>query len=289
MQSWLSPIRILLLYLVVLAIAGSVSWQGLDLLFWLNQGLHFALLFGGGWLTYQALLKAKLGRPTRWEHRAITCLILFLLFDPTISWTAFLGIGIATELLQRLIRVPTGPVFNPAALGASIATLAGFFPAWWGVSFAPRLPLFEGGMSVAMLLTLPIAGYVAHTYKKLPIAGALLVTFTLAYIVVLKMSPVFVLLEGTLAFFILVMALEPKTSPVLRGQQLAYGGILGALLVLSIKWGWHEPYSMALLVVNLIFNVYKNHKILLMKWRQPTVAQPVPATPPTPPTSTVVA
>lgn len=281
MQSWLSPIRILLLYLVVLAIAGSFSWEGPNLSFWLIQLLHFGLLVGGGWLTYQALLKAKLGRPTRWEHRFITCLILFVLFDPSISWAAFLGIGIATELAQRLIRVPTGPLFNPAALGASIATLASIYPAWWGVSFAPRLSLFEGGMSVAMLLTLPIAGYVAHTYKKLPIAAALLVTFTLAYIFILKMSPIFVLLEGTLAFFVLVMALEPKTSPVMRGQQLAYGALLGVLLVLSIKWGWHEPYSMALLVVNLIFNLYKNHKILLMKWRKPTPpAMPTTSSPP---------
>lgn len=288
MQSWLTPIRILLLYLVVLAVAGSLSWGGVNPLFWLTQGVNFGLLFGGSWLTYLLLVKVKLGRPTRWEHHLITSLILFLLFDPEIPWFVFLGLGIITELIQRLIRVPTGPLLNPAATGAVVATLFGFFPAWWGVSFAPRLPLFEGGMSVAALFTIPIAGYVAHTYKKLPIVAMMLGSFVAAYILILQMSPVFVLFEGTLAFFLLVMAIEPKTSPVMRAQQLAYGAVLGLLTVLSIKFGWLEPYCVALLIVNVLFNLYKNHKILLMKWRRPAapavnvspgITPPVPPTP----------
>jgi hypothetical protein len=280
MQQWLSPIRILLLYLVVLAIGASLSSNGLDVIFWVTQFFHFGLLFGSGWVTYQVLLKTKLGKPTRLENHLITALILFLLFDPTIVWYGFVFLGVATEAVQRLVRVPTGPLLNPAAVGAALATFLGFYPFWWGVSFAPRLMLFEGGMSVALLLTLPVAGYVAHKYKKLPIVAATLVTFIITYLLVLKMSPVFVLFEGTLTFFLLVMAIEPKTSPALRNQQLAYGGLLGFLTVMSIKWHWLEPYSMALIVVNLIFNLYKNKTLLLMKLQpKVTPVTPAPATP----------
>lgn len=130
-------------------------------------------------------------------------------------------------------------------------------------------------MSVAMLLTLPVAGYVAYKYKRLAISLAALVIFIPAYMMILQMSPVFVLLEGTLAFFLLVMVVEPKTSPALRTHQLAYGGLLGLGTVLSIKWGWLEPYSMALLVINLVFNLYKNQPSLLRKFKSPAVASSV--------------
>lgn len=278
MQQWGSPIRILLLYLGVLATAASWSWGGFVPSFWLTQVFHLGLLAIGSWIVYFALVKLNLAKPTRWEHRVITGLILFMLFDPGIPWYGFLTLGVITELIQRLLRVPTGPLLNPAAAGASVATFLGFYPTWWGVSFSPRFELFEGGMSIAMLLTLPIAGYVAHKYKKLPIAAAMLLTFTLAYVVILRMSPVFVLLEGTLAFFLLVMVIEPKTSPALPTQQWLYGGLLGLLVVLSIKWWWLEPYSMALLVVNVIFNLYKNQKLLLMKLRP--AAAPAATLPP---------
>lgn len=265
MKFWKSPIRTLLALLVILGFLASWSWGKFDPNFWLSQVTHLCLLYGGGKITHYILQKFKLTKSTRNEHRLITCLILFLLFDPSISWLGFFLTGVVTELIQRLLRVPTGPLLNPAAAGASIVALFGYYPAWWGVSFAPRLDWFTGGMSIAMLLTLPVAGYVAYRYRKLNIVVVTTLIFIPAYILILQMSPIFVLLEGTLAFFLLVMATEPKTSPVMPNQQLLYGCLLGLLLVMSIKWGWLEPYSMALLVVNLIFNLYKNRKVLIMK------------------------
>lgn len=281
MRRWTSPIRILLIYLSVLSTGAIISWTDGDIVLVGRTLLSVALLFGSYSLTHAVLLKLKWIKPTRWEHQAITALILFLLFESSTPWYGLVVIGVVAEVLQRLIRVPTGPVFNPAAITAVIATLLAWYPAWWGVSFAPRIPLFVDGVSIAVLLTLPVAGYVAYKYRKLPIILATLVVFIPLYMLALDRSPLFILFEGTLAFFLLVMAIEPKTSPAIMKQQLVYGAALGALLVAAIQLHWLEPYTMALVVVNLIFSLYKNRQFLRQRWfaqtkKIPVAAQPTP-------------
>lgn len=299
MKFKLSPIRILVFYLSAMMLIGSLSQVGLASIPWLVQMRNFALIFGGGYALYRILLLTKFAKPTRWEHRFITSSILFLLFYLDAPWYLFLGLGLTAELLQRLIRFPTGPSMNPAALTALLASLIGFYPLWWGASFSPRLPLIKDGISIAVFLTIPIAGYVAHTYKKLPAAFAFLVSFGLFYLLIVQQNPLFLLIEGTLIFFAFVMVVEPKTSPVLRNQQLLYGATIGLLSAIANKIYFAEPYSGPLIVSNLLFNLYRNRQFLATKLKgNPKAAQPVvapgqPAQPtpiqtqPTPPSSPV--
>lgn len=281
MKLWLQPIRVLLLYLVVLTILGTSSWSQFDLKILSQISIEAAMLFGGYSLTHLLLVKSKKIQVTRWEHQAITCLILLLLFEPGLPWYSYAIIGALAEALQRIFRLVTGPLANPAALVTALVAAVGllypwtgfmsWFPLWWGVSFAPRLPIIDGGISVAALLTIPVAGWVAHKYKKWWIVGATIGVFIPLCLVVLGRSPLFILLEGTFAFFLLVMAIEPKTSPIIRTHQLAYGAALGTLVVVAIKSGWYEAYTMSLVLVNIIFNLWRNKALLLKKVQQNTL------------------
>jgi hypothetical protein len=207
---------------------------------------------------------------------------LFLLFDSFQEWWVFPVVGLITETAQRLLRVPTGPIFNPAAFGSLIMSFFYLLPSWWGASFAPRIPITSDGLSMAALITFPVAGFIAWKYKKMPLAITAAVTTCVMYAVLFQLIPIFLLLEGTLAFYVLVMCIEPKTSPVLRNEQLAFGIGIGMFLPVLLKLNFLEPYVGALVIVNGLFQLYRylNRKTKLFAFlkksqvnAQPTVNQ----------------
>ncbi|MEX0896186.1 MAG: hypothetical protein WDZ94_04635 [Patescibacteria group bacterium] len=272
MKKWLTPIRILLLLLLILCLGAIISWKGWDNLeTWIIASRNILLISGASSLVHYGLLLTKRIKPTRWEHRAITNLILFLLFDPLLPWYAFVIIGGVTELAQRLIRLPTGPVFNPAALGVLLVSFFGFLPGWWGMSFAPRLDVIEWGMSISMLFVLPIAGYIVSRYRKLTLAISATIFFAITYLAILQYNPLFILLEGTWAFFILVMAVEPKTSPAMLSRQIMYGAIIGILAVVGLRFGLFDAFVFALLVANGLHQL--DRWLTLKRQRAAVVAQ----------------
>src|SRR3989338_7140170 len=168
------PIRFLVIFLVLLALGACFSFGSSDSAAWLILARNLVLLTASSYTLYFFCQKFRLTAPTRLEHRIITLLILFLLFDPQLPWWIFLVLGGATELLQRLIRTSSEPIFNPAALGGLALSFFGFAPSWWGVNYAPHFLLFGYDISIAMFLTLPFAGYVAYSYRKLAIVLAAL-------------------------------------------------------------------------------------------------------------------
>lgn len=267
MRTWLTPIRLLVYFLIILALWGSVSWGQFELTFWLVQVSNFTLLFGTSYITYQLLSWWKLALPTRSEHRLITTLILFILFDPLQSWWVFMVVGSVTELVTRLVRLPTGPLLNPAAVGVLVLSLMGVYPGWWAASFAPRFEILAN-MSAAMLLITSLAGYIAFKYKKLRIAFVAAGVFYVAYWLLFQANPLFILVEGTLAFFLLVMVIEPKTSPILPQQQYLFGAALGLLVVAGLKFGAIEAYVIALLICNASFNIYRNWRWVKAKFQK---------------------
>ena len=248
---WFTPIKILVCFLAFMALGASLSWSGLDPTAILLHLRNFALIIGASALGGFVLSHFGLQRSIRWEHRAITSLILFVLFDPEWAWWAYPMLGLVTELIQRFFRIPGAPFFNPAAAGALVMSFIGIAPGWWGVSFAPRFMFTEGGISIAFFFTLAFAGFVAWKYQKLPIVLSAVLFFALIYPFLIGASPWYILLEGTFAFFLLVMAVEPKTSPVLQKEQIIYGGIIGISIPVIIALDFPEAYPIALLLANL--------------------------------------
>lgn len=262
-KTWTQPIKVLLVLLSLLTTLALFSWGDwrINPDEWITALLKFGLLVLGSKITLKVLTSLKFPAPTRWEHTAITGMILFLLFAPDAPWWGFIVVGAVTEALQRILRLPTGPLANPAAFGTLVAASLfgswGVLPTWWGVSFSPRWDLFglvPEGLSIATLLLLPVAIWVAAKYRKLWTAASLVISTSLMYWLVFALNPTYLLLEGTLLFFALVMAIEPKTSPVLRNEQILFGAGVGVLLVILLKFYFVEAYAGALVAGNVIYN-----------------------------------
>ena len=249
----LQPVRILCLFLALLALGASVSWVGSDSLEYLVQVRNFALIYLSGFIVYFLGVQAGIMKTTRWEHRVISSLILFLLFDSFLPWWVFLSLGIITELLQRFVRSVAGPILNPASAGALMLAALGQYPSWWGVSFAPRINIIEGGISIAAFFTLPIAGYIVYKYKKLWIPTIAFVLYSVTYFLIFRSNPLFIILEGTVLFYLLIMAVEPKTSPILKNDQIIFGAVVGLLAPLLLKFGFYEANLGALLTANILW------------------------------------
>lgn len=260
MKQWLLPINILIIFLMLLAFAASFSWSGVDPSSWLIHGRNIALLVLTGFTT--RFLIRRLIDPNalfRLEHRIITVLILFLLFDPTSPWWIFPLVRLVTELAQYFIRTPDSPIFNPAALGAILVSFFGVLPSWWGTNQPPRFGLLGEEVSLFAFLTLLGAGYVIYRYRKLPLCITALFSFLLSYLVLIGTSPLYIALEGTLLFFLLVMVPEPKTSPVRIKDQIIYGIFVGTLVTVGLFFRFAESFLTALLIGNL----YTHRKFLL--------------------------
>lgn len=248
-----TPIRVILIYLIVMAIWGTVSWGG-DLVYFELQVIRLGLIYLGMVGSFFLMRRVGIKDSIRWEHRLITTLILYLLFDPLQSLWVFILAGAVAEILSRLLRSLTGPLFNPAGSAALILSAFGILPGWWGVSFAPRIPVIEGGVSVSALLTALVAGYVAYKYKKIPILYTLIPSFVVLVSLLFNTGmAVFLTLEGTALFYWMVMVVEPKTSPMMRNEQLFYGLVVGVLGAVLMKLNFLDPYLGALLVGNLIY------------------------------------
>lgn len=270
MINWRLPINIFILFLIALSLGASISWSGADFSLSILHGRNLALLFVSAFVT-QFLIRRFIEptRTVRFEHQLITTLILFLLFDPTSTWWTFPVVRIVTELAQYFFRTPGGPLFNPAALGTVVVSFFGLLPSWWGTNPAPRILIAGEEVSGFAFLTLIAAGSVAYRYRKLPAILSAFLLFALGYFILLDQSPLYMMIEGTLLFFFLVMLTEPKTSPVVLKEQFTYGSLVGLLVPIGLFFHVIEAYLLALLAGNL----YTNRRFLLRFVRNMTAAR----------------
>lgn len=239
-------------------------------------------------------------------HLGITASILFLLIHPTAPWWMF-AIGISLALFfKSMFRYKGQPIFNPAALGVLMTYLVSLplvnngilrYPAlesWWGAdllfSFAQRLPilwivpivLFGGIFVLAKRFNKQLHGIVFFvTY----------LVFYLVYALFIKNIPLapWQFFIGTITssyvFMAFVMVVEPKTSPIIKNQQIWLGIVGGIILFISTNVlpeyvpgaGILGLSTTALLVLNLITFIVKNHRNLM--GQKTVVAAPAPAKP----------
>lgn len=196
-------------------------------------------------------------QPPKLANIIITGLILLLLADQKTSWLLMFALGLLTTLVKTFIRSQHLPVFNPAAAGLFITSLFGINTTWWGVSFAPRLPLFS--ISLAMFLTLPAGLFIIWSYKKLPTLISVVSLFSLGYWWWAGRPPLAILLEGTFAFFLFIMATEPRTTPVIDKQEWVYGSLLGLILAFLFTHRLvSSSHLISLLALNLSFSIYRD-------------------------------
>jgi len=263
------PLQTTALYLSLLAFLAVVL--KFDTQFLVVQTLRFlVLLVAVGVPSFVQHRQAALKYPFV-LNRLITILILFLLIDESAPlWITFV-VGLATALVKHFVRLNRLPVFNPAAVGVVLAAANGVFDTWWGVSFSPRIT--DYWLSSALLLTLPFGMYVAYKYKKLPISLSFFGVLALLSTLMQESVPILMLFEGTVIFFALVMATEPKTSPTQRNQQLIFGVSLAILSSAFIRFHVISPYAFALIILN---GIYRGTQWWQMRQRLAAIKQSVP-------------
>jgi hypothetical protein len=169
----------------------------------------------------------------------ITSLILFLLIDPREEKYVVFIIALGALVFRLIFRYRRKPILNPAVSGILIVVMFSLFfeklnpfISWWGVSFAPRI--FEK-ISIAALLTIIIGIYLARKTAKRYVMTGIIFAFLLVVFLNIFFSKsydlVFLFLDGTFVFAVLVMLSEPKTSPIRKNQQIIYS------LVFAVVWG----------------------------------------------------
>jgi Na+-transporting NADH:ubiquinone oxidoreductase subunit NqrB len=263
----LKPVPTTATYLLILYM--FVLFLNRDLEFVLSEALR-ALALGMGFIVPHYFLIKVQDEKVRWGNLWITFFILLLLADTHAPMILMFALGLVTFFGKYLLRWRNSPVFNPAVFGLVVLSLADLVTTWWGVSFSPRFTPF--GISIAMFLTLPIGLFIIWRYQKIPTLIATVISFILASLLLTGNFPARQLLEGTFAFFLLIMATEPKTTPVVDVQEWIFGFVLGASLVVSFVWKLPLPYLLNLMVLNLIFVAYKYLQVrsnLLKETEQP--------------------
>ncbi len=156
------------------------------------------------------------------------------------------------------LRYKSSNIFNPAALGLLVALfLFNSSDQWWVASYFTI-------SNITFILT-PLLLIVAYKAKRFTTAASfIVVTGVLIFLTspntyVLSNIPIFFI--GAQPFFFgSLMATDPKTSPHIKEEQLAYGIGL-ALLGFGISlYGAPYPDIVALLAANAAFLMFKEYK-----------------------------
>lgn len=165
------------------------------------------------------------------DSSVISGLIIGFVLSNAQPWWIFVLASITAILSKHLIRINNKHIFNPAGLGVFLAVLFFHgFTQWKGAS--------------AWYIMIPFGIYFVYKAQKLEI----IISYILAYF----------LLFGAQAFgylnyfFVSLMLIEPKTTPIKRKGKIIFG--LGAAVTLFILTKFNFRYEAeicSLLVMNL--------------------------------------
>ncbi|MCR2825567.1 FAD-dependent oxidoreductase [Microbacterium sp. zg.Y909] len=196
--------------------------------------------------------------PWRVESSLITAHILLFVLTPSIELLPLVGIAVAGAVasLSKYVLAWRGRhVFNPAAVGATVVTLAGLgTSAWWVGSPYLALPvLLLGGVVlmrtekvrvVAVFWVIAVAVAIVRTSVQYQQAGLQVASADIVWQIV-SASP--------FLFLGAFMLSEPLTLPPRRWQQLTVAAVVGVLAGWPIDLGILSlGQERALLVGNLV-------------------------------------
>lgn len=145
----------------------------------------------------------------------ISGLIVALVMAPGQKIIYYVFASLLAILSKHLIRIEKRQIFNPAAFG--LLATAVIFPvtlSWW--SQVNNWFFFLGGI------------FIVYKIKRLPVIISYLITMSIllgAYAILNKGS-VFDYLPVINLFFVFIMLIEPKTSPLPTLQGGLFGGIV---------------------------------------------------------------
>lgn len=200
----------------------------------------------------------------------ISCLIIFLVLHygskPTDALVAMLVVAFVV-FSKFFMEWKGSPIFNPVVLGFFLLEIfSHIFPAldvsfvsWWGASYS------LGSIPVALIMMAIWVIFSFKVWRKWAVALSYLGFFAIAAFASMQISGdqtalsflKFTFTDTTIYFFTFVMLAEPRTSPLMRTQQIIYG-IIGAIFsTIAILTNFPTTALLAILIPNLYFFITK--------------------------------
>lgn len=192
-------------------------------------------------------------------NTVISALIIFLICHHFLDFKEIIYPLLATfiAVFSKFFLQPKGlPVINPAVLGLLLTYLISkilpgmdeAFISWWGTAYKYSFTISDKIYQIPIALIL-IAGWIMFqlkTWRKFPV----LVTFLLANAVVFFLRSIwttdfqsilttlkFTYTDASIYFFSAIMLIEPKTSPILKKDQIFYAIV--AVIIYNILAHFH--------------------------------------------------
>ncbi len=169
-----------------------------------------------------------------------------------------IGASVIAIVSKYAIRIKGRHIFNPATLGLLVSlSLFRLGDVWWAAAAGLNI----GSFIVPLTILLIIANYRADKLKvSIPflLATALLFTATEFIKVPLTAAGLLAFAGSMPYYFAFIMLSEPKTSPNMPREQIAFG-VAVAILVFALDYS-HVKYSflIALLAGNLAYSAYRS-------------------------------
>lgn len=250
---------------VVVGALGFIPYSPAEIVY--SAGLIFII----AWVTNKVFAYFY-DAPSNPESTYLTALILGLIVTPAAGLfdTNFLIFAIPAALLavgsKYIVAIRKKHIFNPAAFGVAIsALLFGGGASWW-VGTPVMLPfVMVGGLLIVRKL------------RRFDLFIGFLAAFIVALFVFNVSSlPVFMsskLLRSFLyapAFFLgTVMLTEPLTMPGAKWMRVAFGALVGILIVPQVHFGgWYPTPEWALLIGNLFAYLTGSKQKLLLTLKE---------------------
>lgn len=257
--------RLTLYYLAALVLVSiALAWYGivrplpLNIVFSVGVALASCFAVNAGF--------AKVfGARSNWESVCISALILTLIVSPAAptDYTAigFLVFCCAWAMASKyIVAANKKHIFNPAAFGVALGGLVLKGSAsWWIGDNATILPLVIVG---GILVLTRLHYYALAASFTVVVLGLTLINTPIARLATAETTMV---VHSAFCFFLFVMLTEPRTVPIGRWRQVAYGALIGGLYYPYTHLGdYYFTPEVALLAGNLF--TFVSNRRRLQRW-----------------------
>ncbi len=255
------PLDKIQILLTILSIGAIIKNPNTAVVFHLLSTLGTGLLLF--WLLTKFTKKKK-----NIQNCIISCLILFLVLDykfqPEIfgfQYTIAVLATTLTILIKFFFQYKGGSIINPVVLALLITSFtANSLASWWGTNY--QLTINEIQIPFALIL-LGIWGiFFLKDWRKLPLAlSFLLPLLPILYFTTNLEFLKFIYSDGTIYFFTTIMLIDPKSSPILKKDQIIFGIIAALAYSTLLKLEISNHDLLAIAIANLYFFSSKLYKL----------------------------
>ncbi len=265
MKLKLNPIQQTTFFLIVYALfAIGFNWSAEVL-------IHLGATIGFGLILF-FLFKTIFKKPKVLSNTLITTLILFLLLHygtGEITFQSLIAPLLATFIavfIKFFLEIKGAPLVNPVVAALLLTYfITKYLPqtelafiSWWGAAF-------QGYISLALIAAWIVFGL--YRWRKLPIVFSFLVFHLIILFFTQSTEAIkFVFSDATIYFYLGIMLIEPRTSPIQTGPQIAYAAIavIGYNLMNYYKIPHYDLWSIAL--ANAHYFLFKGLQVPSLKF-----------------------